>query len=255
MLTAGIDLSVANTATAGGFVMASYAHEGTARAVAIGLGVGLAIGLFNGIGVALFRVNPLIMTLGTATILIGALAVYAQTYATGAPDVPSAVSELGGGRVFTYVPTSLFLLVPLSLVIILGLRYSGIGRMIYAIGDNPRACRLAGVRVWQVQVFVYAASGLLAALAGIVLAGLIGNVSPSLAGSYLLPSVAAVVIGGTSIFGGVGGYLGTLLGALILTVLDALLILLDTSEELRTILYGVIILSLAWLYSKLSAGA
>jgi ribose transport system permease protein len=124
--------------------------------------------------------------------------------------------------------------------------------MIYAIGDNPDACRLAGVRVWQVQIAVYVLCALLSALGGIVLAGLIGNVDLNLAGSYLLPSVAACVIGGISIFGGVGGYAGTIFGALILTVLDALLVLLNYSEQFKSILYGLIVLALAWMYGALA---
>ena len=253
MLTAGIDLSVANTATAAAYVMASQAERGTFVAIVFGLAVGLVVGLFNGIGVGVFRVNPLIMTLGTATIIVGAMTIFSQSsYATNVSDVPRFVKQVGGGRLLEYVPKSVLLWAPLALLIILALRYSGLGRMLYAVGDNPRACRLAGVRVWQVQIAVYALCGTLAALAGIVLAGFTSNVDLSLGSSYLLPSVAAVVIGGTSIFGGVGGYSGTIFGALILTVLSALLTLLDAPQELKTIVYGSIILVLAWAYAALS---
>jgi ribose transport system permease protein len=162
------------------------------------------------------------------------------------------VSTVGGDRVFRYLPLNLLVWVPLAVLLILMLRYTGFGRMLYAIGDNERACRLAGVRVWQVQLATYSICGLLAALAGMMLAGYTGNVDTQLASDYLLPSVAAVVIGGTSIFGGVGGVLGTVLGALILTVLDALLTLLNAREEIKQILYGLIILALAWAYSVLS---
>jgi ribose transport system permease protein len=252
MLTAGIDLSVANTATAAGFIMADQGHHSTARAVAVGLLVGLAVGFVNGIGVAIFRVNPLIMTLGTATIMLGLIQLYAARFATGAPLVPHLVSQVGGHRVFHYLPLNLLVWIPLAVVLILVLKYTGYGRMLYAIGDNARACRLAGVRVWQVQLATYCICGLLAALAGELLAGYTGNVDTQLASDYLLPSVAAVVIGGTSIFGGVGGLVGTVLGALILTVLDALLTLLNAREEIKQILYGLIILALAWAYSALS---
>jgi ribose transport system permease protein len=253
MLTAGIDLSVASTATAAAYVMASQEARGTAFAIVCGLAVGLVVGLFNGIGVGVFRVNPLIMTLGTATIIVGAITIFSQSrYATKVSDVPPFVKQVGGGRLLEYLPKSLLLWAPLAIAIILALRYSGLGRMLYAVGDNPRACRLAGVRVWQVQVAVYALCGMLAALAGIVLAGFTSNVDLALGSSYLLPSVAAVVIGGTSIFGGVGGYSGTIFGALILTVLSALLTLLDAPQELKTIVYGSIILLLAWAYAALS---
>ena len=253
MLTAGIDLSVAATATAAAYIMAGQASRGTGAALAIAILVGLVVGFFNGVGVGVFRVNPLIMTLGMASIVSGYLTVSAQSFVTGVPLVPSFVRELAAGDLISSaIPKSLLLWVPVAALILFGLRSSGYGRMLYAVGDNPVACRLAGVRVWQVQLATYSICGLLAALSGMMLAGYTGNVDTQLAGDYLLPSVAAVVIGGTSIFGGVGGVLGTVLGALILTVLDALLTLLNAREEIKQILYGLIILALAWAYSVLS---
>jgi ribose transport system permease protein len=143
---------------------------------------------------------------------------------------------------------------PLAALIILGLRYSGYGRMLYAVGDNPLACRLAGVRVWQVLVVVYALSGMLSALAGVLLLGFNNNADLGLATPFLLPSVAAVVIGGTSILGGFGGYGGTILGALILTVLDSLLTILNAEQGVKQILYGAIIVALAGIYARATGG-
>jgi ribose transport system permease protein len=122
--------------------------------------------------------------------------------------------------------------------------------MIYAVGDNAIACRLAGVRTWQVLLAVYALCGTLSAGAGILLVGFNDAADLGIATPFLLPSVAAVVIGGTSIFGGVGGYAGTILGALILTVLDSLLTILNASQAVRQILYGLIILALAAIYAR-----
>ena len=157
----------------------------------------------NGIGVAIFRVNPLIMTLGVSTVTLGALTIYGQTrFLAPAPDL---VKKLGSERFFTYVPYGLLVWVPISALIILGLRYSGFGRLIYAVGDNVIACRLAGVRTWQVLLAVYALCGVLSAAAGILLVGFNDAADLGIATPFLLPSVAAVVIGGTSIFGGVGG--------------------------------------------------
>ena len=186
------------------------------------------IGLVNGIGIAIFRVNALIMTLGISVITLGLLTVEAQKQFTAL--VPGFVATLGSERFLTYIPYDLLVWAPISALIILGLRYSGIGRMIYAVGDNPVASRLAGVRVWQVQLFVYAACGVLSALAGVLLVGFNNAADLGIATRFLLPSVAAVVIGGTSIFGGYGGYVGTILGALILTVLDSLLTILNASR-------------------------
>ncbi len=251
MLTGGVDLSVATTATAGAFAVSRFGTEGSAKAMLIALAIGLGIGLVNGIGVALFRVNALIMTLGISTITLGLLTVQAQKQFTAL--VPSFVVTLGSGRFLTYIPYDLLVWAPVSALIILGLRYSGIGRMIYAVGDNPVATRLAGVRNWQVLLFVYAICGTLSAGAGILLVGFNNAADLGIGAPFLLPSVAAVVIGGTSIFGGLGGYAGTILGALILTVLDSLLTILNASQAVRQIIYGLIVLALAAIYARATA--
>ena len=243
-------MSVATTATTGAFMVSSYGNHGAAFAIGVALAVGLGIGLVNGIGVAIFRVNPLIMTLGVSTITLGLLTIYSQKRFISL--VPSFVSKLGSERFLTYIPYDLLVWAPIAAIIILGLRYSGIGRMIYAIGDNPEACRLAGVRVWQVQIFVYAMCGLLSALAGVLLVGFNNAADLGIGAPFLLPSVAAVVIGGTSIFGGLGGYTGTILGALILTVLDSLLVILNASAAARQIVYGLIVLALAAIYARIA---
>jgi ribose transport system permease protein len=250
MLTAGIDLSVAATATAAAYIMAGQASRGTATALGIALLVGLVVGLVNGVGVGIFRVNPLIMTLGMASIVSGYLTVSAQSFVTGVPLVPNFVRQLAAGDLISSaIPKSLLLWVPVAALILFGLRSSGYGRMLYAVGDNPIACRLAGVRVWQVLLVTYILCSLLAAVGGVLYVGVINAADLQLVSPYLLPSVAAVVIGGTSIFGGIGGYSGTILGAIILVVLDSLLTLLDASQAVKQILYGLIILGLAWLYA------
>jgi ribose transport system permease protein len=251
MLTGGVDLSVATTATTGAFMISSYATDGAAKAIAAALLAGLGIGLVNGIGVAIFRVNPLIMTLGVSTITLGALTIYSQQRFLS--PSPGLVRKLGSERFLTYVPYNLLVWAPIAALIILGLRYSGFGRLIYAVGDNAVACRLAGVRTWQVLLAVYALCGVLSATAGILLVGFNDAADLGIATPFLLPSVAAVVIGGTSIFGGIGGYAGTILGALILTVLDSLLTIVNASQAARQVLYGLIILALAAIYARAAA--
>jgi len=250
MLTAGIDLSVAATATAAAYIMAGQASRGTATALGIAILVGLIVGLINGVGIGVFRVNPLIMTLGMASIVSGYLTVSAQSFVTGVPLVPDFVRELAVGNLIgAAIPKSLLLWAPVAALILLGLRYSGYGRTLYAVGDNPVACRLAGVRVWQVLLVTYILCSVLAAIGGVLYVGVVNAADLQLVSPYLLPSVAAVVIGGTSIFGGIGGYSGTILGAIILVVLDSLLTLLNASQAFKQILYGFIILALAWLYA------
>jgi ribose transport system permease protein len=248
MLTGGVDLSVASTATAAGFIVSGYGTHGAGAAIFLALLISAGIGLLNGVGVAIFRANPLIMTLGVSSVTLGALAIYAQRVIS--PLVPGFVRTLGSERFFTYIPYDLLVWGPISALIVLGLLYSGFGRMIYAVGDNQVACRLAGVRVWQVLLLVYVLCGVLSGVAGVLLDGFTNGADLEIGAPFLLPSVAAVVIGGTSIFGGSGGYSGTILGALILTVLDSLLTILNASAATKQILYGAIVLALAALYAR-----
>ncbi len=250
VITGGIDLSVANVATAAAYVMASQAPYGVTRAIILGLLVGMLVGLINGVGVAVFKVQPLIMTLAMGLVVTGSLTVYEQAVARGVPSVPDVIRTLGSGNVLVYVPVSLFLWALIAAVLIIGLRGTGFGRLLFALGDNPEATRLAGVRAWQVLLANYAICGFLSAVAGLVLAGTVNAADLGLANIMLLPSVAAVVIGGTSIFGGSGSYSGTIVGALILTVLNSVLTLLDVPDAVKQVLYGAIIVLLAAAYTR-----
>jgi ribose transport system permease protein len=256
MLTGGIDLSVAMTATAAAYVTGVQSADGSAvLAIAAGLLVGLVVGLVNGLAIGVFKVNPLIMTLGMSGILTGLLTVGSQSFLGGATRMSELVLELGGGTIVGPIPWNLVVWLLLGGALVVGLRRTGLGRLIYAVGDNRVACRLAGVRIWQVETAVYTLCALLAAVAGILIGGRSGSVDLQLAGSFLLPSVAAAVIGGTSILGGIGGYTGTILGAVILAVLDTMLNLLTVDEALKQVLYGCIILALSWVYARGTASA
>jgi ribose transport system permease protein len=252
MLTGGIDLSVASVATASAYLMATHSGLGVAPAILCGLGVGFVIGLINGIGVALLRVQPLVMTLGTGLMTEGMLVVYSQKKMADAPRVPQFIEDLGAGKFLGGIPNDLIVWVPIAIILIFVLRRTGYGRLLYAIGDNTKACTLAGIRVWRILLLNYITCGLFAAGAGLIIVGGTDSAELRLAEVYLLPSVAAVIIGGTSIFGGRGGYSGTIVGALILTVLNSILTLLDVPESIRQILYGAIILLLAAAYTRLT---
>ena len=252
MLTGGIDLSIAMTANLAAYVAATQSDRGTWIALAMALGVGLAVGTVNGLAIGVMKVNPLIMTLGMASILLGIITVGIRGWLSGSTSVLSIVREIGSQPLIGPLPKNIIVWGAVSILLILGLRASGLGRSIYAVGDNPIACRLAGVRIWQVLLAVYVMSGVLAAVGGLLFSGTTGSVGPDQTNSYLLPSVAATVIGGTSILGGMGGYTGTILGAIVLTLLNRLLLRLDTSEAFKQMLYGAIVLLLAWLYVRLS---
>ncbi|HJS72327.1 MAG TPA: ABC transporter permease [Acidimicrobiia bacterium] len=253
MLTGGIDLSVGMIATAAAYVAANQSPNGAGIAIVVGLLVGIAAGAINGIGVGIFRVNPLIMTLAMSAILVGLFTALSFTVLQGSTTVADFISTVGRGSFWgNRIPYNAIVWAGVSVLIIYILKRTGFGRLLYAVGDNPVAVRLSGVRIWQVHIAAYAFAGLLAALAGIILAGRTGAVDLQLAVSFLLPSVAASVIGGTSIFGGVGTYTGTILGALILGVLATMLTFLDAGQAIQQIVYGMIVLALAWIYARVS---
>ena len=253
MLTGGIDLSVGAVASMSGFLVATLVNsQGLPVAIVIALIAAALVGLTSGIGVGVFRVHPLIMTLGISLVVLGLANVWQlQMVQTGA-GVPPAMRSLGSDRLFDILPYNLAVFIPLALVILLALRRTGYGRMLYAIGDNPIAARLSGARAWQVLLLLYIVSALIAAIGGFLIAGLTNVASVTLADSYVLPSVAAAVIGGTSILGGRGGYSGTIVGALILTVLTSLLSAMGFPEAVRQVLFGAIIVLVAAAYTRVT---
>jgi len=254
MLTGGIDLSVGAVASMAGFITATLVNTpgGVPVAIAVALTAAVLAGLLNGIGVGVFRVHPLIMTLGMSLVVLGLTnVVQVQTVQTGT-GVPPELRSLGSGLYGEVLPYSLLVFVPLAALILLGLRRTGYGRLLYAIGDNPVAARLSGARAWQVLIVLYVISALLAALAGFLILGLTNIASVNLADSYVLPSVAAAVIGGTSIMGGRGGYGATIVGALILTVLTSVISALGFPEAVRQILFGAIIVAVAAAYTRVT---
>jgi ribose transport system permease protein len=256
MLTGGIDLSVTMIATGSAYVAANQSPNGAAIAILLGVIVGLVAGSANGIGVVTFRVNPLIMTLAMSGILLGLFTGWTQTILQGSTQVGAFIKVIGAGSFFgNRIPYSVVIWGVIATLLILLLNRSGWGRLLYAIGDNEVAVRLAGVRVWQVRITAYTLAGVLGSISGILLAGRTGAVDLQLANAFLLPSVAAAVIGGTSIFGGVGGYTGTILGALILSVLNSMLTFLNVGQDIQQVVYGSIVLALAWGYASLTRRA
>jgi ribose transport system permease protein len=252
MYTGGIDLSAASVATITSFVMSTQAPLiGDGPAILVALLPAILMGLLNGFGVGICRVHPLIMTLGTGLIGIGCLQVYQRFVIASGSSIPPFLEWLGTGRTGVF-PNALVLFLPFAALIIWAQSRTGFGRLLYAMGANERAARLSGVRGWQVHLALYTLSGLIAGITGLLYVGLIKAPSLSLANDLLLPSVAAAVIGGTSIFGGRGSYGGTIVGALILTVLTTLLTLLQMPEGARRIIFGAIILVVTALYIRLT---
>ena len=276
MLTGGIDLSLAMIATGAAFIVSVKSSSGLLVALSLALLYCVVIGAINGLAVGLLGMNPLIMTLGMNAVLIGVFTVGVTTFLQGSSTVPEVLVTLSTASIidtsgwvfesatadprswpfFTSIVDTLswpfFIWLLVSLIVLFILARTGLGRLIYAIGDNAHSARLAGVKVWQVQVTTYVMCAILGGIGGIILGGQSGAVALSLANSFLLPSVAAVVIGGTSIMGGIGGYKGTMMGTLILTLLSSLLTTINSSEAVKQMIYGAIVLALAWTYAKIS---
>ncbi len=253
MLTAGIDLSVGAVASMSGFLVATLVNDtGLIGAIVIALIVSAIVGIVNGIGAGVFRVHPLIMTLGMSLVVLGLANVWQLRKVQTGSGVPTEFRHIGGKLFADVLPMSLLVFVPLALLIIFTLNRTGFGRLLYAIGDNPVAARLSGVKSWQVLVVLYMISGILAGIAGFLYSGLTNVASVTLVDSSMLPSVAAAVIGGTSILGGRGRYSGTIIGALILTVISSILSSLGYPEAVRQILFGSMIVFVAAAYSRVT---
>jgi ribose transport system permease protein len=252
MLTGGIDLSVGAVASMSGFLVATLVGDtGLAGAILIALVVAALFGLANGIGAGVFRVHPLIMTLAMSLVVLGLANVWQLIRVQTGSGVPQQFRTIGADMFFGVIPVNLLLFTPLALLIVYALNRTGFGRLLYAIGDNEVASRLSGAKSWQVLTVLYVVSAVLAGVAGFVLSGLTNTASVTLAQSAVLPSVAAAVIGGTSIFGGRGTYTGTMVGALILTVITSILSSLGYPEAVRQILFGAMIVFVAAAYTRI----
>jgi ribose transport system permease protein len=254
ILIGGIDLSVPWVLNAAAIlvVTASLGEDSRALyAIVLTLGAGAAAGFTNGVFIVWLGVPAVVMTLamngiveGLALGLSGGLTCGScASYAP--PTVAAAVHGIWLG-----VPAALWLWLVVTVLVTFALGFTRFGRATYAIGNNPRAALLAGVNVNLTAVCLYALSGFFSALAGILLVGFGGQASLGMGEPYLFQSIAAVVIGGVSILGGRGQYLGAAAGAVSLTALVGVLLALDMPDYGRSIVYGVVILVLLLLYGR-----
>jgi inositol transport system permease protein len=247
LLTGGVDLSLGSLVAFTGVVAACFAHPEqypAAVPVAIGILAGSACGAANGLVVTKGRVAPFIVTLGMMTIARGLALV-----ASGGKPVSNLSKDfcwLGGGDV-AGVPVPVIVLAIVALVSYVFLKNIRLGRYVYAVGGNENAARAAGINVDGVKMFAYTVCGALAGLAGVVLASRITTGQPNAGVGYELDAIAAVVIGGTSLSGGVGGIGGTILGALLMGVINNGLDLLNVSSYYQQIVKGIIIIGAVWL--------
>jgi ribose transport system permease protein len=249
ILAGGLDLSVPWLMGFGGVELARLSASGVPAGLGmvIVVGVGVAIGLMNGIGVTKLRVPPIVMTLAMGGLIQAYLLAVGELQSSG-DTVPSAAVDLASNRVGPIPAIAIvWLVVAIAAGILIG--RTAFGRRVHAIGDNDVVARLSGIRVDRVRLATYAISGAASAFGGVVLAGYVGTTYLDIGAPYLFTSIAAVVVGGASILGGRGTYWGTIAGALTLTVLSALLPLFHLSSADLDIVYGVVILLGVWLSS------
>ena len=252
VLTAGIDLSVGSILALSGAVTAGLLKNGlelassntyigftVLGAILAGLIIGSLLGAFNGWVITKFKVPPFVATLAMLNIARGLTLLYTKGF---------PISGLGSD--FAFIGTGWFLSVPvpvwISLIVIviavIITNKTRLGRYIYAIGGNESASRLSGINIKYVKIIVYSIAGFLAALGGIMVTSRLDSAQPNAGGSYELDSIAAVVIGGTSLSGGRGTIMGTVLGAIIIGVLNNGLVLLDVSPFWQQVVKGGVIL-------------
>ena len=246
LLTAGVDLSLGSVVALSGVACATFAHPGDHSVfvpIAVGLLTGAACGLVNGVLVTRGGVAPFIVTLGMMTIARG----LALIVSGGRPvaDMSNELTALAGD--FLGVPIPVICFAGVAFAAWFFLRNFRLGRHIYAVGGNENAARAAGVPVEKVKLFAYGLCGLLTGLAGVVLAARITTGQPNAGQAYELDAIAAVVIGGTSLAGGVGTITGTLLGVLLIGVINNGLDLMGVSSYYQAVIKGVIIVGAVWL--------
>jgi ribose/xylose/arabinose/galactoside ABC-type transport system permease subunit len=252
LLVGGIDLSVAGVVTLTNIVVASVMAGETSRmplAIAVCAALATGVGLINGLLVAVVRITPLIVTLATNSILFGAALVYTK----GAPhgSVSSTFATLGQGHLAGF-PVSTICWIVVAVVTAWLLRGTSFGRKLYAVGANPRAARVMGVRVGPMLISAYVMSSLLAAVGGLLLTAYIGLPSLGIGDQFLLTSIAAPVVGGTMLTGGVGSILGTVGGTLFMTELNSFTTIIKVSTGGQYILQGIIIAVGVMLYPIVS---
>ncbi|MFK0278649.1 ABC transporter permease [Ensifer sp. NPDC090286] len=255
ILLGQIDLSVPWTVATGAMMAcaaAAYGPVGTALAIPFGVLCGIGIGLINGVGVAYLRIPSMIVTLATNAVAQGVMVVYTGGFSPQ-DSATAAMRYLATGALVPGIPNVVFIWALIGAAMVFLLRRTGFGRAVYGIGNRERAAYLAGINTRRIVMIAFAASGGLSAFGGVLLAGYASKAAQSMGDAYLLPAIAAVVLGGTSILGGRGSYLGTVAGVILITLLQSILSVTQMPEAGRQIIYGVVIILMLLLYGRAPA--
>ena len=253
ILLGHIDLSVPWIVTVGGMMSTAasgwWGDAGVALAIPFGMLCGLAFGLFNGIGVAFLRIPSMIFTLGVNAVAQGLMVLHTGGFAPQ-DHATDLMHWLATGNALAGIPNALFVWLAVGLIIVFILKRTPLGRYIFAIGNQEGATYLSGVNTHAVLIACFGISGMCSALAGVMLAGYSTKAYQAMGDPYLLPAIAAVVLGGTHILGGRGTYLGTVAGVILISLLQSILSVMQMPEAGRQIIYGVVIIVMLLVYGR-----
>lgn len=255
ILLGHIDLSVPWVMTMGAMMAcaaAGFGAIGDALAIPVGILCGGLFGLINGLGVAYLRIPSMIITLATNVVAQGLMVLYTGGFSPQ-DSAPLAMRWLATGAIIPGVPNAILVWVTVSAAMVFLFGRTSYGRSVYGIGNSERAAYLSGVNTRRIVMIAFVISGALAAFAGVLVAGYASKAAQSMGDAYLLPSIAAVVLGGTSILGGRGSYLGTVAGVILITLLQSILSVMQMPEAGRQIIYGVVIVAMLLLYGRTPA--
>ncbi|SEI09963.1 monosaccharide ABC transporter membrane protein, CUT2 family [Rhizobium tibeticum] len=252
ILLGQIDLSVPWTVTAGAMMACAataYGTSGSFLAIPFGIACGAAIGFVNGLAVAYLRIPSMIITLATNAVVQGLMVVYTGGFSPQDSASP-AMRFLATGYMIPSVPNGVLVWLVVGILAVFLLTRTTFGRSLYAIGNRERAAYMSGIDTRRIALLAFVISGSLSALGGVLLAGYASKASQSMGDAYLLPSIAAVVLGGTHVLGGKGSYLGTVAGVILITLLQSILSVMQIEEAGRQLIYGVVIIGMLLLYGR-----
>ncbi|MGF0537887.1 ABC transporter permease [Agrobacterium sp. ES01] len=245
ILLGHIDLSVPWTLTAAAMMATAVGGD---MALPVGIVVGLLVGLLNGIGVAYLRIPSMIFTLGVDSVLRGLMVAHTGGFAPQDRATP-LMRYLAADRLLG-IPVAIYVWLAVSVVIAVMLSRTAFGRSVYATGNREAAAYLSGIRTRLVIIGAFMTSAVCASIAGVLLAGYSAKAYQGMGQPYLLPAIAAVVLGGTRILGGQGRYIGTLVGVVLIVLLNSVLSIMQMPEAGRQIIYGAVIVGMLLVYGR-----
>jgi ribose transport system permease protein len=252
ILLGQIDLSVPWVVAVGGMMSTAATGWGTtgeAIAIPFGIACGIGLGFANGFGVAYLRLPSMIVTLAVNAVAQGLMVVHTGGFSP--QDSSSAAMRfIATGHTFFGIPNALIVWALVGGATVFLLTRTTFGRAIYGIGNRERAAYLSGIKTQRVVLFTFAIAGGLSAFGGVLLAGYASKAAQAMGDAYLLPSIAAVVLGGASILGGRGSYIGTVAGVILITLLQSILSVIQMEEAGRQVIYGVVIIAMLLLYGR-----